>query len=209
MEAVENTKLIFETEIRRVFAYNIYNKALPYFYLSLPRYIQCDSFFVNLYKKMSEKSRASYYGKLMKKALRFSEGKLAPDFSSRTIDGPNLSLKEVIAKSKLTIVDFWGASCGPCRKEFRTSLVPLYQEFHDKGLSVIGVSWDDYKSENWRKAIHEDHLTWYQVAGQEIFELYNPEASPANVVIDEEGKIVAWNVFGLELNWLLDKNLTK
>ncbi|SRR5579862_6338956 len=207
MEALENTKLIFENEIKNVFAFNLYNKSLPYFFLSLPPYIRCDSFFVTLYRNMGEGSRNSYYGKLMKGVLQLSEGNLAPEFSSSTVNGPIISLKGVIDKSKLTIVDFWGSTCGPCRKEFRSSLVPLYKEFHDKGLNVIGVSWDDYKSEKWRKAILDDHLTWYQVAGQDIFALYKPwsGASPANVLIDQNGRIVAWNLFGMELHCYLDR----
>ena len=39
---------------------------------------------------------------------------------------------------KITIIDFWASWCGPCRQE-NPNVVALYNEFHAKGLNIIGA----------------------------------------------------------------------
>lgn len=126
-------------------------------------------------------------------------GNEAPNFSAPNPDGKMVSLKESLGK--VTIIDFWASWCGPCRKE-NPNVVALYDEFHTKGLNIIGVSLDkEGKSEEWKKAITNDKLAWTHVSNLKfwsdpIAQQYGVQSIPATFILDETGKIVAKDLRG-------------
>jgi peroxiredoxin len=130
-------------------------------------------------------------------------GKIAPNFSSFTPDGEPLALNDI--KGKATIIDFWAAWCGPCRRE-NPNVVKVYETYHDKGLEIIGISLDGTSRQqdpkgSWLKAIEQDKLTWHHVSSLSYFndpvaKLYNINSIPATFILDEEGRIVAKNLRG-------------
>jgi peroxiredoxin len=125
---------------------------------------------------------------------------IAPDFSAPNPDGKVVSLKESLGK--VTIIDFWASWCGPCRKE-NPNVVALYNEFHSKGLNIVGVSLDK-SLEDWKKAIEKDKITWTQVSNLKFWEdpiakLYKVEQIPTTFILDSTGKIVAKDLRGDEL----------
>lgn len=133
-------------------------------------------------------------------------GKIAPEFSAPTPEGKILSLSEV--RGKITLIDFWAAWCGPCRRE-NPNIVKVYEKYHDKGLEIIGVSLDgntrqaDPKAD-WIKAINDDNLTWHQISNLNYFngpiaKMYNIQSIPSSFILDAEGKIVAKNLRGAAL----------
>lgn len=129
-------------------------------------------------------------------------GKKAPDFSGPTPDGKTVTLKEVMGK--VTIIDFWASWCGPCRKE-NPNVVALYNEYHDKGLNIIGVALDkEGDSDKWKQAIEADKLTWPQVSNLKywndpIAKKYNIQSIPAIYILDSNGIIVAKDLRGDQL----------
>lgn len=131
-----------------------------------------------------------------------SVGQMAPDFSAPNPEGKIVSLKESLGK--VTLIDFWASWCGPCRKE-NPNVVALYNEFHDKGFNIIGVSLDkEDKKHEWIKAIEVDKLTWTQISNLKFWQdpiakQYNVQGIPATFLLDAEGRIVAKNLRGAEL----------
>lgn len=121
-------------------------------------------------------------------------GQPAPDFTLPDTEGKDVTFSSVYSANKLTLLDFWAGWCGPCRA-FNPALVEIYNEFHQKGFEIVGVSMDrdrDY----WLKAIKEDGLPWIQLSdvaywNTEPRKLYNVNYIPQNVLVDSEGKIVA------------------
>jgi thiol-disulfide isomerase/thioredoxin len=127
-------------------------------------------------------------------------GKMAPDFSGKTPQGTVVSLQQSLGK--ITIIDFWASWCGPCRKE-NPNVVALYNEFHSKGLNIVGVSLDD-DSDKWNDAIAKDKITWTQVSNLQgwkdpIAQLYKVEQIPTTFILDGSGIIVAKDLRGEEL----------
>ena len=125
---------------------------------------------------------------------------MAPDFSAPNTEGTMTSLRSSLGK--ITIIDFWASWCGPCRKE-NPSVVALYNEFHAKGLNIIGVSLDK-DAAKWKEAIAKDNLTWTHVSNLKfwqdpIAELYNIKSIPATFILDAKGKIIARDLRGAEL----------
>ncbi len=79
----------------------------------------------------------------------------------------------------------------------------MYNELHEKGLNIIGVSLDK-EAENWKKAIADDGLVWNHVSNLKfwqdpIAEQYNVKSIPATFILDEKGNIVAKDLRGDEL----------
>ena len=129
-----------------------------------------------------------------------SIGRKAPDFTSVDTNGKLVSLEAI--KGKVTIIDFWAAWCGPCRRE-NPNLVRIYEKYHDKGLEIIGVSLDK-DADKWKEAIAKDNLTWAHVSNLKFWEdpiakQYNVQAIPATFILDANGIIVAKDLRGDEL----------
>lgn len=137
-------------------------------------------------------------------------GTTAPAFSAATPDGKKLSLKE--AMGKVTIIDFWASWCKPCRQE-NPNVVALYNEFHSKGLNIIGVSLDK-EAGKWKEAIAADKLTWNHVSNLKFWDepiavQYGVQSIPATFILDASGKIVAKDLRGAELKAKVAELLAK
>ena len=165
-----------------------------------------------LYDLLDEKIRQSPKGKEIKSMLEIYSnvaiGKPAPEIVQYTPDGNSLSLSSL--KGKYVLIDFWASWCGPCRRE-NPNIVQAYQQFKDKGFTVLGVSYDTKKS-NWEKAIEDDHLEWNQVStldgwANKTSREYGIKAIPSNLLVDKEGIIIAKNIFGKKLIQILEEVL--
>lgn len=127
-------------------------------------------------------------------------GQKAPDFTLNDPDGNPISLSSKLGgQTKLLLVDFWAAWCGPCRQE-NPNVVKVWKEYNKKGFDVFGVSLDRSK-EDWLKAIKDDNLTWTHVSDLKYWDcapakLYAVNAIPSNFLLDGNGVIVGHNLRG-------------
>jgi len=146
------------------------------------------------------------YVKLLNdKVTTLKRVQIGQPFIDITQDDPKgnpVSLASVVEKNRYVLVDFWASWCQPCRGE-NPNVVRAYQKYHDKGFTVFGVSFDTQK-DNWIKAIHDDGLIWTHVSdlkgwGNAAGKLYGIQSIPQNILIGPEGKIIARNVRGREL----------
>jgi peroxiredoxin len=133
-------------------------------------------------------------------------GGIAPDITMADTSGKAFSLS--MLRGKYVLVDFWASWCGPCREE-NPNVVNAYQEFKNKNFTVLGVSLDKQKAE-WTKAVEEDHLTWYHISDLKYWSSaavapYGIEGIPYNVLLDPQGKIIAMNLRGNDLQIKLNE----
>ena len=83
------------------------------------------------------------------------------------------------------------------------TVVKAYTDYHKKGFEVVGVSLDNNK-DAWVKAIDQLKMPWPQMSDLKGWECkgaldYNVRSIPANVLIDQQGNIIAKDLRGEDL----------
>jgi thiol-disulfide isomerase/thioredoxin len=143
-------------------------------------------------------------------------GQFVPEIDLATPDGEEITLSSL--KGNLVLFDFWAEECVPCRKNI-SKLVPIYNKYKDKsfilgdGFEVYSIFIGDTK-EGWENSIEEDNAPWILVSDLKSWHspyvrLYNIKGMPANYLIDQDGVIVAKNMYGEKLKNTLEKYALK
>lgn len=137
-------------------------------------------------------------------------GAKAPNFTSKTSQNKTFKLSDQVRKQDYMLLDFWASWSRKSREE-NPELVKLYNKYNKKGFEIVSVSLDQDKA-LWERAVKEDKLSWTQVCDFKKWEsspaqTYMIKEVPSNVLIDREGKILAFNLSTEELAMQL-KELT-
>ncbi|MCC7294179.1 MAG: carboxypeptidase regulatory-like domain-containing protein [Phycisphaerales bacterium] len=128
-------------------------------------------------------------------------GAAAPDFQVTTLEGKTLKLSDL--KGKVVLLDFWATWCGPCVAEV-PNLVKVRESFATReDFVMISISLD--RDENaLTKFAGERKMTWHHVFGEKgnadaTAEKFGVYAIPALFLIDREGKIIATDLRGPDI----------
>ena len=146
----------------------------------------------------------------LKQAAESAEGMTIKNFTQPGLDGTPLSLLGEVAKSKITVIDFWASWCGPCRQEM-PFMLELYGKYKNKGLNIIGISLDE-DSDAWKAATQQLNIPWIQMSdlkGWEntIAKHFCVNSIPHTIVVDQKGKILKRGLRGEKLEEFVDKQL--
>ncbi len=163
--------------------------------------------FQPIYAALGTKLLSSFSGKKItdqyNKAKLFAIGKTI-DFTLPDKEGNEFKLSSL--KGKYVLVDIWASWCIPCRAE-NPFMLKAYNELKDKNFEIVGVSLDD-KRAAWADAVEQDKLPWKQVSDLKGFQTeiavsLGIDLIPQNILIDPDGKIIAKQLRGANVNKMI------
>lgn len=164
------------------------------------------------YFMLDEKIKSSSEAKYLERQIEniMTTPKVGTDFPAFTLSNEKGEDFSFIKPSKggYLLLNFWATWCGPCLQEF-PSMVKIYKNFKDKGFEMINISIDTDKK-RWLKYITLNKYPWLQLidnvgTDSSIAKIYRINSIPANFLIDDNMKIIAFDLSNQELNEFLNE----
>ncbi|MEP7102015.1 MAG: TlpA disulfide reductase family protein [Burkholderiales bacterium] len=111
----------------------------------------------------------------------------APDFTLRTMGGPNMRLAE--QRGRVVMINFWATWCGPCRQEM-PQLSKIYDKYRGSGFVLMGVNVDD-DVRNATEVANKLAVSFPVLLDTDkaVSKLYDLSTMPSTVLIDRDGKV--------------------
>ena len=129
-------------------------------------------------------------------------GLMYTDLVMKDMNDKEIKLSQYAGKGNYVFVDFWASWCGPCRAEM-PNVVEAYNKYHSKGLEIIGVSFDQKKDAG-TAMVKKLGMEWPQMSDLKGWQcaagkIYGIRSIPSNILLDPQGKIVASDLRGEDL----------
>ena len=112
---------------------------------------------------------------------------IAPDFTLRTVGGPNMRLQE--QRGRVVLINFWATWCGPCRQEV-PHLNRLFDKYRAAGFVILGVNVDDDPRNATELALKLGiKFPVLLDTDKTVSHLYDLITMPSTVLIDRDGRV--------------------
>ncbi len=142
------------------------------------------------YLKRAAKLSIAVCGVAVTLAAHASSVKLsepAPDFTLKTLNGPNLRLEEY--RGQVVLINFWASWCGPCRDEM-PAIQNMINSLRKEGLKIamINTAEDEDTVFSFLSAYAPDIRPLMDQDGQAT-EKWQPRGLPATYLVDPAGLV--------------------
>ena len=168
----------------------------------------------NNFKILSEANPNHPYNNLASNLINAIEnikvGKKYPDFSAPDLNGNEVKLSDKI-NGKIALLDLWATWCGPCIRKSRT-MVPLYDEYKDKGFTIVAVAGEFKNTNRLVKFLKKEKWKWLNLVELDrqnnIWQKYGVDGGGGGMfLIDENGLILAKDPTAEEVRKELESRL--
>ncbi len=111
----------------------------------------------------------------------------APDFTLRSLDGPNVRLRE--QRGQVLLINFWASWCGPCRDEL-PRLDALDRKYGAAGFRVLGINIDDdpQRAQGSAQGLAL-HFPLLLDTDKAVSRRYSLGTMPSTLIIDRDGRV--------------------
>ena len=116
------------------------------------------------------------------------EGKPAPDFALKTLDGKRtLTLSEL--KGKKVLINFWASWCLPCVEE-TPALIEAYKQLDDPNVAFVAIGMQD-ETVNLKKFADNNAIPYLVVEDPEgkVGDAYGVRGLPMTLFVDSTGVV--------------------
>ncbi|MDP9239765.1 MAG: TlpA family protein disulfide reductase [Actinomycetota bacterium] len=115
-----------------------------------------------------------------------------PSMSGELLDGTHFDLHDL--RGTVTVVNFWGSWCAPCRAE-AGDLESVYQQTKASGVAFVGVNVKDQKASAaaFQKTFGVTFPSLYDRLGRVAVQFRDtpPNSVPATLIVDRSGRVAA------------------
>ncbi|WMI66765.1 TlpA disulfide reductase family protein [Aestuariibaculum sp. YM273] len=151
-------------------------------------------------------------GNLIDAIENIQVGKPFTDFSAPDLNGSEFKLSNQI-KGKVALLDLWATWCGPCIAKSRT-MVPVYNEYKDKGFTIIGVAGEFKGTDRLTRFLEKEKWEWLNLVELDrqnnLWQKYGVDGGGGGIfLIDENGIILAKDPTADEVRIELESRLNK
>ncbi len=110
-----------------------------------------------------------------------------PSFSFTTRE--NQAISNASVRGKVTLLDFWGTWCPPCRESVPI-LKNLQKKYGAKAFQLVSISSDD-DEQAWKNFVEAQHMEWseYLDSSGEVQQTFKIDSFPTFIVVDKDGVI--------------------
>ncbi len=166
------------------------------------------------YQRLSEANPNHPYNELALNLINAIDnikvGRKYINFSAPDLNGNEIKLSNEI-NGKMAILDLWATWCSPCIAKSR-EMIPVYNEYKDKGFTIIGVAGEFKNTDRLLKFLKEEKLPWLNLVELDrknnIWQKYGVGGAGGGIfLIDKNGEILAINPTAEEVRKELETRL--
>ena len=126
-------------------------------------------------------------------------------FETTDLDGNVINSKDLFAKNKVTMINIWATTCGPCIEEM-PKLEKMNKEFNEKGGAIVGLV-DDVTVDNTlyleeaQEIVEQTGVTYTNLrAWDNYYDVLSSVGTPTTYFVDSEGKLIGEPILGARPN---------
>lgn len=183
----------------------------PYYYIVHTGVYQVlpEGLLDSAYNSMPVVYRNGYFGQQLNRHLEYLRqtriDQPMKDFVLTDPQGNPIHISDY--KGKFLLVDVWASWCKPCREEIPL-LKSVYGKYKSLQFDILALSIDADK-QPWIDAIKKEQITWANAIDTRGFEAefmkyFRVSSVPFNMLLDPDGKVIAVNLHGEQLNKKLE-----